>query len=176
MKKNIIILNFLLEKGMTLIEILIVIGIISVLSVVLITAINPVESGRKSRDAKRISDLSTIKRAIDMALADKQKLAITSSIEITSTNIGGLDISKYLPAIPKDPSRNSGNNVRVLILNSGNCESGSSNGPMLYEFVSDGDFYTIRTRFESLSNCDLLKNDGNQNNYYELGTKLNLFP
>jgi prepilin-type N-terminal cleavage/methylation domain-containing protein len=52
------------SRGFTLLELLIVIAIIAVLSVVLIIVINPAETLKKSRDAQRISDLSTMKTAI----------------------------------------------------------------------------------------------------------------
>lgn len=163
-------------KGVTLIELLITIGIISTLAVVLVTLINPVETGRKSRDAKRMSDLATIKRAIDMALADKQNLVTTPKTEITSTNIGGLDISKYLPAVPRDPARGSGGSNQVATIVSGNCVRGTADkSTMIYEFRSDGDNYTIRARFESLSSCNALIEDGYESDYYEMGTRLDLF-
>lgn len=169
MKRNI-------KSGVTLIELLIVIGIISVLSVVIVTIINPAESARKSRDAKRMSDLATIKRAIDLALADKQKLVDTSAVEITSTNIGGLELEKYLPAIPKDPSRNSGVGIRVAKFDGGECNNlNSAESPMMYEIVCDDGDYAIRARFESESSCNALKEDGHVNDYYEMGTKLDLF-
>ncbi|MBI5077799.1 MAG: type II secretion system protein [Candidatus Yonathbacteria bacterium] len=56
------------EGGFTLLELLIVISIIAILSVALIFVINPAETLRKSRDAQRISDLSTLKTAIALYL------------------------------------------------------------------------------------------------------------
>lgn len=52
------------QRGFTLLELLIVIGIIAILSVILVIVINPAETLRKSRDAQRISDLATMKTAI----------------------------------------------------------------------------------------------------------------
>lgn len=165
-----------LKNGVTLIEVLITIGIISTLTVVMVTVINPAESGRKSRDAKRMSDLGTIKRAIDLALADKQDLLSSPPIEITSTNFAGLDISKYIPAIPRDPAHGSSGSNQVVSIVSGNCvKSTADKSTMIYEFVSDEDNYTIRARLESINSCDSLSSDGFSSNYYEMGTKLNLF-
>ncbi len=67
------------EKGFTLLELLIVVGIIAILSVALILVLNPAETLKKSRDAQRISDLSTMKTAIG--------LYITST---TTPYLGGL--------------------------------------------------------------------------------------
>ena len=52
------------KKGFTLLELLIVIGILAILSTTMILVINPAEMLRKARDSQRISDLSTLKSAI----------------------------------------------------------------------------------------------------------------
>ncbi|MDO8572280.1 MAG: prepilin-type N-terminal cleavage/methylation domain-containing protein [bacterium] len=54
------------KDGFTLLELLIVIAIIAILSVALILVINPAETLKKSRDAQRISDLSTLKTALGL--------------------------------------------------------------------------------------------------------------
>lgn len=54
--------------GFTLLELLIVIAIIAILSVALVLVLNPAETLKKSRDAQRISDLSTLKTAIGLYL------------------------------------------------------------------------------------------------------------
>ncbi len=56
------------KAGFTLLELLIVIAILAVLSVALVLVLNPAETLKKSRDAQRISDLSTIKTAIGLYL------------------------------------------------------------------------------------------------------------
>ena len=58
------------KKGFTLIELLVVIAIIAILSVVVVLTLNPAEMLRRSRDSNRISDLSIIKTAISLYLAD----------------------------------------------------------------------------------------------------------
>jgi uncharacterized protein (TIGR02145 family)/prepilin-type N-terminal cleavage/methylation domain-containing protein len=50
--------------GFTLLELLIVIAIIAILSVALVMVLNPAELLKKSRDSQRISDLTTLKKAI----------------------------------------------------------------------------------------------------------------
>jgi prepilin-type N-terminal cleavage/methylation domain-containing protein len=52
--------------GFTLLELLIVISIIAILSVALVLVLNPAEALKKSRDAQRISDLSTMKTALGL--------------------------------------------------------------------------------------------------------------
>jgi len=53
-----------MKRGFTLLELLIVIGILAILSTTMILVINPAEMLRKARDSQRISDLSTVKTAI----------------------------------------------------------------------------------------------------------------
>lgn len=56
------------SQGFTLLELLIVIAIIAILSVILVLVINPAETLKKSRDAQRISDLSTLKTALGLVV------------------------------------------------------------------------------------------------------------
>lgn len=56
------------DGGFTLLELLIVISIIAILSVALVFILNPAETLKKSRDAQRISDLSTLKTALGLYL------------------------------------------------------------------------------------------------------------
>jgi len=58
------------KKGFTLLELLIVIGILAILSTTIVLVINPAELLRKARDAQRISDLNTMKTAIAYYLVD----------------------------------------------------------------------------------------------------------
>lgn len=56
------------RKGFTLLELLIVVAIIAILSVILLLVLNPAETLKKSRDAQRISDMSTLKTALGLVL------------------------------------------------------------------------------------------------------------
>ncbi|RJQ29866.1 type II secretion system protein [Candidatus Parcubacteria bacterium] len=58
------------NKGFTLIELLVVIAIVAVLSAAVIITLNPAELLRQTRDSNRISDMSTIKTAMALYLAD----------------------------------------------------------------------------------------------------------
>lgn len=57
-------------KGFTLLELLIVIAILSILAMSLILVLNPAETLKKSRDTQRMTDLSTLKTAIGLYLAN----------------------------------------------------------------------------------------------------------
>ena len=65
------------SNSFTLLELLIVIGIIAVLGSVTFIALNPVETIRASRDTQRFSDLDALNKSVNMAV-----------IENTSTNLG----------------------------------------------------------------------------------------
>jgi len=52
------------NNGFTLLELLVVIGIIAVISVALVITLNPNEAMKKSRDSQRISDLAVLKKVI----------------------------------------------------------------------------------------------------------------
>lgn len=57
--------------GFTLLELLIVIGIISILTTVSVVVLNPVEFLEQSRDSKRMVDLKSIDRALIMLKIDQ---------------------------------------------------------------------------------------------------------
>lgn len=170
-------------RGFTLIELLIVVAIIAILALIVLLALNPVEMARRSRDSRRMSDIGTVRRAIDLALADKQTLSPTGvinlspSIPVNNLDGNGLDISKYLSVVPQDPI-NDGTGDNLQVVTSG-CTAGSTTkSQMVYQYISNGDTYVLRTRLESVDNCHVINQDGNPSDYYELGTHpgLTLFP
>lgn len=97
------------NKGFTLIEILIVIGIIAILAAVVLIAINPARQFRQANDSQRSANVNAILNAIGQYVADN-KGALPSGITTTAADIstGGANICadlvpKYLPALPNDP-------------------------------------------------------------------------
>jgi len=60
-----------MNKGFTLLELLIVIAILAVLATVVVLILDPAETIRKARDVQRISDLSTLKTAIILFIGEK---------------------------------------------------------------------------------------------------------
>src|SRR5438552_2520005 len=106
------------QKGFTLIEILVVIGIIAVLAAVVLIAINPARQFAQARNSQRVSDTRTILDAIGQRLADNKGIFtgpgctaalpqnVSSSISSSTAlaNIGPCLVPNYLAAMPYDPS------------------------------------------------------------------------
>jgi prepilin-type N-terminal cleavage/methylation domain-containing protein len=182
------------QKGFTLIELLVVVAIIAILALIVMLAINPVEMARRSRDARRLSDLGTVRRALDLALADGAVLPGTPTTLYTAhtgqggnillasdvTNLVGVDISKYLATIPQDPMYKLGDATALSITDGLNCPSAdgsTTREEMVYTFTSDGDTYELNMRLESKDNCEIPANDGGDDaGLYEVGTNLRVVP
>lgn len=100
------------QEGFTLIEILVVIGIIAILAVIVLVAINPGRQFAQSRNTQRTSNVNTILNAIGQNMADNKgnftcATAIPSSLTLMQ-NSGGYDIRSclvpnYVSEIPVDP-------------------------------------------------------------------------
>lgn len=116
------------KAGFTLLEILLVVGIISILAGIVILAINPTKQLGDTRNAQRRSDVLTILNAVyQYALDNNGNLpseittgtcALDSTHEIGNDNtgsfvnlydnlVGGEASSTYLVAIPHDPQATS---------------------------------------------------------------------
>ena len=95
-------------KGFTLVELLIVIGVLGVLAATLIMTVNPIEQIKKSSDSTRKSDLAQIKRALDLYYDDNGRYPASSAdFKITngaSSVAWGSAWQPYMNKLPKDPS------------------------------------------------------------------------
>lgn len=117
------------SKGFTLIEILVVIGIIAVLAAIVIVAINPSKQFAQARNSQRTANVNAILNAVGQRIADNKGVFAgsfnigaspytcgpipTASTTITTTmaadtttatgNLGCLTPT-YLPTMPSDPA------------------------------------------------------------------------
>lgn len=117
------------QKGFTLIEILVVIGIIAILAAIVIIAINPAKQFAQARNTTREAAVNTILNAIGQRIADNKGVFagsfsgtpptnICGPIPTTATNITtamatdittvtgalGCLVPTYIPSISSDPS------------------------------------------------------------------------
>lgn len=94
--------------GFSLIELLIVIGVIGVLTSSLVVIINPVAQLQKARDAQRKSDLKQIQSALEMYRADIGSYPATLKNCNSNTALGNSlatpsCTSIYMSKVPNDP-------------------------------------------------------------------------
>lgn len=82
-----------IPKGHTLIELVLVMGIVSILFAVVVLNVNPLENKQNARDQKRMSDLQLLDRVVNEYLVDKKTLPTSLST----------DLSEYTVKIPVDP-------------------------------------------------------------------------
>ncbi len=120
------------NKGFTLLEVLLVVGILSILAGIVILAINPNKNLIDSRNATRRTDVNTILNAVYQYAIDNNG-TIPSTILLADTEVcsttglacsgaGFIDLGvlttngRYLVAIPSDPtgfsSPDSGYNIQ----------------------------------------------------------------
>lgn len=105
-----------LGSGFTLIEVLMVIGIVAVLASVALVAINPGRQFKLARDSQRTANVNAIISAVGQNMAEhKGQLicaGIVKTLPATTTVIastGGFDVAgcvvpDYISALPFDPS------------------------------------------------------------------------
>lgn len=101
-------------NGFTLIEILLVMGIIAILAAVVIVAINPARQFAQARNSQRTSNVYSVLNAVSQNMADNHGVfdcaigAIPSTATVIKSS-GGYDAAgclapTYLPVMPFDPS------------------------------------------------------------------------
>ena len=107
--------NFNSKKGFTLIELIVVIGILAILATVGLVALNPLAQFQKATDARRKSDLAQIQKALETYYQDNGSYPLSSvtaplyKIQVpgqtTPTTIDwGKQWQPYMNLVPQDPN------------------------------------------------------------------------
>jgi len=105
------------KEGFTLIEILVVIGIIAVLATVVLVAVNPARQFKLARDSQRTSNVNAILNSLHQNMAEHRGILVCggSPYELATTSarikngqygadIANCVVSDYISALPYDPS------------------------------------------------------------------------
>jgi type IV pilus assembly protein PilA len=107
------------QKGFTLIEILVVIGIIAILAAVVIVALNPARQFAQARNTQRSSNVNTLLNAVSQRMADSRGLwsstcgtatvTLPTTPSVIGSGSGNINLSPcivptYVSVMVTDPS------------------------------------------------------------------------
>ncbi len=159
-KPSSIIYHLRSKRGFTFIELMVVTAIIAVLIVVFIVLFNPLRQIQKSSDAKRTTELGTLKRVFEDFYNDKNHFPLAPDVcydspssprtdlygntacscHICGNNPATPNFSPYLPTLPCDPQ--------------------SSQKEYLYDYdcsTSSPSWYRIYAKLSIESNTDIIQ-------------------
>lgn len=153
------------KKGFTLLELLIVIGILAILAAVTVLVINPAQLLKRARDSQRMSDLATLQTAIGLYMTDVTPLNITSSTAVcifslasgcgapttcstaSCTNKQNVDGSGWVPI--NFTAISGGSPLGNLPIDPSNSSSSGHANQLYYVYKASSLSYEINTNLES---------------------------
>lgn len=156
------------QKGFTYVELIIVLAILLVLLTLISILIDPLSQVKKSRDEKRLADMTTLERAINEFVLNNKRypdsedtLRVSTSLPsgslgLSNANLGWIydDLSGYLEKQPLDPL---------------------NNAEFFYSYMHSSTGYEINVRLEFFTD-EMVNDGGDRDDLYEIGNDLNLIP
>ncbi|MFW5703254.1 MAG: type II secretion system protein [Patescibacteria group bacterium] len=172
------------KRAFTIIELLVVIGIISILAVALLVTLNPTSTQKKARDSKRMKDATTLQAIIESYVGDGGSPICTAVTPCNSSGgsgnannqscAGGVNspnwldntnLCDYAQSIPSDPLNQA--SLSCVYYDSTETDFAVSTGCDLYYYFSmSGIDYEIAIPQESLDNGEKLTNDAGTSAYF----------
>lgn len=167
------------SSAFTLVELLIVIGIISVLAVALLVTINPTEAQRRARDSQRLRDINSLQTLAESWLNEGRSEFCTagcSSVNgstattrtaaqrcatghwLASGTETPQNVCDYVKTVPVDPANNLTRSC--VSVDANGVVSREQNCTMRYRFRMSNGNYEIATLLESESNASKGIQDG----------------
>ncbi|MEK7138289.1 MAG: type II secretion system protein [Patescibacteria group bacterium] len=96
-------MNFRRRSAFTLIELLIVIGVVAILATITLLVLNPAEMLKQGRDAKRISEVASISDALNLAVAQNPNISLGAEnvlyISLPDTSTTCASWAAFLPPL-----------------------------------------------------------------------------
>jgi len=174
------------KRGFTLIELVIVIGILAILATTVVLVLNPAQILAQSRDSQRLSDLNSVKSALALYLSTATSPTLGETAYSTASSTCGLSSGCTV----RDVYTVAGSGwigVDLTGTTGGSALSSLPRDPTnsgTYQYAYDGDdtnkTFELNARLESTKYRGLMTSDGgNKDNctsyteetcYYEVGT------
>lgn len=166
-------------RGFTLVELLVVIAIVAILAAVVVLIINPLELTRRGRDAARLSDLSNLQNAINVAVQEATDsgeaiLCAGTNYPCSEDSVNGSRASDGTGWVMVDLGGNQSVSVPTLPVDPTN------NNTYHYTYCADDDAWEIDSVLESDQQRPKMAADGGDQNAtdttgrFEVGSNLTL--
>ena len=183
-----------MKKGFTLLELLIVIGILAILATAVTLVLNPAELLKQARDGNRLNDLRALNNALGLFIVASSTLPIDSFY--CSNASGGQYVTSTAPASCGNNAITAVNGTGWVNVNFASMQGGSplsrlpldpintaSSSAYIYRSNSDGSKFELNANMESAkysvggtNDVESNTKDGGDNaGLYEIGASLNLF-
>ncbi len=179
-----------MRKGFTLLELLIVIGILAILATTVVLVLNPAEMLRQARDSQRLSDLRTINSALGLWMVTSATTTMIATTTCTFGSVGPGNVACQLNQVTTVAGAGWVNNVNFTFIPGGSPLSRLPLDPMNNVAGVSGLYYAFSSNttstYELNANMESekymkggpgdvesnTKDGGNNVDWYEVGTNL----